>query len=86
MGDVLIGLKEAFLKDENKMELETDNLEALKEWEDWKSFLDPNHTKVIEQLEQRKGDRNLKQLVRPIGESKNAVTRCLAQIEAMQRV
>lgn len=46
----MIGWKGAFLKDESKVKLETDNLKALKEWEDWKWFLNPNHVKVIQQF------------------------------------
>lgn len=33
----------AFFEDENLVILETDNVEAVREWEDWKWFLDPNH-------------------------------------------
>lgn len=44
---------------EDMVELETDNHDGIKEWEDCKWFLDPNHSRIIQQLEQRKNDPNL---------------------------
>ena len=80
------GLKGAFLKDGNNVELKTDNLEALKEWDEWKWFLDPNRARVIQQLEQRKSDPNLKLVVSLVVESQDALARYLARMRAMLRV
>lgn len=61
---MLVGLKAAFLEDQNRVELESDNKDAVEECEDWKWFIDPNYANLIQQLEQRKGDPNLKLVVR----------------------
>lgn len=50
----VIGLRGAYFEDENLVILETDNAEAVQEWEDWRWFLDSNHAGLIQQLEQRK--------------------------------
>ena len=63
---MLVGLKGAFIGDEHMVELETDNLKAIKEWDEWKWFHDPNHEIVIQQLNQRKSDANLTLIVRPV--------------------
>ncbi|KAL1831849.1 hypothetical protein ACET3Z_001500 [Daucus carota] len=82
---MLIGLKGAFLEDEHLVELESDNKDAVKEWEEWKWNPEPNHANVIQQLNQRKSDPNLTLVVRAIDESQNALARYLAQgdFEAM---
>ncbi|KAL1817929.1 hypothetical protein ACET3Z_020503 [Daucus carota] len=81
---LLVGLKGAFIEQENMVELETDNGEAVKEWEDWKWFIDQNHCKVIQQLEQRKSDPNLTLVVRVVKESQNRLARYLAEAGALQ--
>lgn len=53
------------------MILETDSHEAVKELEDWRWFLHPNHTGLVKQLEQRKKDLNLVLHVNMVDESKN---------------
>ena len=45
---MLVWLKGAFIEDEHMVELESDNLEAIKEWDEWKWFHDPNHANVIQ--------------------------------------
>ena len=51
---LLVGLKGAFLENEECVELEFDNWEAIKEWDKYKWFHDPNHANMIQQLNQRK--------------------------------
>lgn len=58
--------------------METVNSEAVKEWEDWRWFLDPNHSRVIQQLEQRKKDRNLKLVIRVCEASQNRLAQFLS--------
>ena len=82
---MLIGLKGAFLEDEHMVELESDNKDAVKEWEEWKWNPEPNHANVIQQLNQRKSDPNLTLVVRAIDESQNALARYLAQVGSQQR-
>lgn len=81
----VIGLRGAFFEDENLVILETDNAEGVKEWEDWRWFLDPRHAGLIQQLEQRKRDPNLTLEVRVVGESENRLARWLAFDGAMHR-
>ena len=68
------------------MELKWDNLEALKEWDEWMWYSDPNHANVIQQLNQQNSDPNLNLVVRPINSSQNALARYLAEIGSMQRL
>lgn len=63
---LLVGIKMVFLEGEEKVELELDNHEAIKDWENWKWFTDPNHENVVYQLNQRKSDPNLSLVVRPV--------------------
>lgn len=72
---MLIELKGAFLENEHMVELESDNKDAIKEWEEWKWYSDPNHENVIQQLNQRKSDPNLTLVVRVVEESQNALAR-----------
>lgn len=53
---------------EDMVELETDNHDGIKEWQDCKWFLDPNHSRIIQQLEQRKNDPNLTLRVKVVQE------------------
>lgn len=62
--EMLVGLKAAFLEDQNRVELASDNKDVVEECKDWKWFIDPNYANLIQQLEQRKGDPNLKLVVR----------------------
>ncbi|KAL1831143.1 hypothetical protein ACET3Z_000794 [Daucus carota] len=79
---MLIGLKGAFLEDEHMVKLESDNKDAVKEWEEWKWNPEPNHANVIQQLNQRKSDPNLNLVVRAIDESQNALARYLVHGES----
>ncbi|KAL1803277.1 hypothetical protein ACET3Z_031924 [Daucus carota] len=78
-------LKGAFIEDEHMVELKSDNLEAIKEWDEWKWFHDPNHANMIQQLNQRKSDPNLTLIVRPVEASQNGLARYLAEIGPLQR-
>ena len=83
---LLVSLKGAFLENEECVELESDNWEAIKEWDEYKWFHDPNHANVIQQLNQRKQDPNLTLVVRPIDSSQNTLARYLAQVGSWQRL
>lgn len=82
---MLIGLKGDFLEDEHMVKLESDNKDAVKEWEEWKWNPEPNHANVIQQLNQRKSDPNLNLVVRAIDESQNALARYLVHVGSQQR-
>ncbi|KAL1811129.1 hypothetical protein ACET3Z_021194 [Daucus carota] len=82
---MLVGLKGAFIKDEHMVELESDNHEAIKEWDEWMWFHDLNHENMIQQLNQRKSDPNLTLIVRPVEASQNALARYLAEMGPLQR-
>lgn len=56
-----------------------DSAEVLKEWEDWRWFINPNHSRVIQQLEQRKKDRNLTLKVKVVSAFENRLARYLAE-------
>lgn len=56
---MLIDLRSSLFEQKNMVKLKIDFPDALKEWKDWKWFLDPNHSRIIEQIEQRKKDSNL---------------------------
>ena len=81
---LLVGLTGVFLENEECVELESDNWEAIKEWDEYKWFHDPNHANVIQQLNQRKEDPNLTLVVRPIDSSQNALARYLAEVGSWQ--
>ncbi|WOG91988.1 hypothetical protein DCAR_0311244 [Daucus carota subsp. sativus] len=82
---ILAGLKMAFLEGEEKVELESDNAGAVKEWEEWMWDYDRNHENVIQQLNQRKTDPNLSLVVRAVEPSQNALARYLAHMGSLQR-
>lgn len=44
---LLVGLKMAFVENEDKVELEPDNHAAIKEWDEWMWYYEPNHENVI---------------------------------------
>lgn len=71
---MLIGSQGAFFEQENRVELETDIPKALKEWKDWRWFINPNHLRVIQQLEQRKKDPNLTLNVKVVTVNENRIS------------
>lgn len=75
---MLAGLRSDFLSNKKKIELESDNDEAVREWLGSNWFIDDNHSELIEQLNQRKKDPNLKLDVREIDPSQNRLARYLA--------
>ena len=83
---LLVGLKGAFLENEECVELESNNWEAIKGWDEYKWFHNPNHANVIQQLNQRMEDTNLTLVVTPIDSSQNALARYLAQVRSWQRL
>lgn len=47
---MFVGLRSAFFSKHNKLELESDNDEAVRELLGWKWFIDQNHATLIQQL------------------------------------
>lgn len=64
------------------MELETESAEALREWSDWRWFVDPKHSNVVQQLIQRTRDPNLLLRRRAVVESRNRLARFLVEDSA----
>lgn len=81
----VIGPRGAFFEYKNLVILKTDNEEGVKEWENWKWFLDPNHAGLIRQLEQRKKDPSLVLQVRVVSEADNGLARWLAYDGAVNK-
>lgn len=67
---ILLGLRLAHKIRENAVELETESADALREWADWRWFVDPRHSNVVQQLNQRLRDPNLLLRRRAIVESR----------------
>lgn len=82
---LIVGLRGAFLEGEDMVILETDNADGVKEWEDWRWYLDPNNKGLIQQLEQRKRGPNLEHRVNVISASENRLARYLAYDGAEKR-
>lgn len=82
---LVIGLKGAFFGNEHLVILETDYIEAVKEWDDWRWYLDPNHAGLIQQLEQRKKDPRLVLWINVVSQSENIMARWLAEDGAQNR-
>lgn len=76
---LLLGLQLAHKFRENAVELETESVDALREWTDWRWFMDHRHSNVIQQLNQRLSDPNLLLRRRTAVESKNRLARYLAE-------
>lgn len=69
----------AFEQRENQLQLETEDVEAMTEWKNWRWFVDPRHNRVIEQLNRRLRDKNLKVRKRIVNASQNQLARYLAE-------
>lgn len=82
---LVVGLRGSFLEGENMVILETDNQEAIQEFEDRRWFFDPNYAGLIQQLEHRKKDLNLVLKVSVTSTSENRLSRYLARDEAANR-
>ena len=67
------------------MELETESADALRKWVDWRWFIDPRHSRVIQQLDQRRTDPNLLLRRRRIVESQKRLARYLSEHGAATR-
>lgn len=77
---LLMALRRAYQENYNDIILETDNAAAYWEW----TFVNmegvvPEHRYVVNQLEQRKADKNLRMEVRAITQEANLLARYLAQ-------
>ena len=64
---------------ENQLELDTEDAEAMMEWENWRWFVDPRHNRVMEQLNGRLRNKNLKLRKRIVGASQNQLARYFAE-------
>ena len=69
----------AFKIGKEAIELESESAGALREWNDWRWFMDPRHTRLVEQLNQRidVGDITLNK--RLIVQNQNMLARYLAE-------
>ena len=56
-----------------------ESADALREWADWRWFVDPRHPNVIQQLNQRLRGPNLLLRRRAVVESRNRLARFLAE-------
>lgn len=74
MGDVT-GFATGVNIRENVIELETEAGEALREWDNWRWFIDPRHPRVVEQLNQRLSVGNINLNKREIAPSQNRLAR-----------
>lgn len=83
---LVVGLSVAFLEGDNLVILETNNPDTIKEWEDWKQYLNPNNKGLIQQFEQRKNDLNLVLKVNVVSASENLLARYLAHNLAANRI
>lgn len=77
---MLMALRRAYWENYNDLILETDNAAAFWEW----TFVNmegvvPEHRYVVNQLEQRKADKNLRLEVRAVSQESNQLARFLAQ-------
>lgn len=68
---LIVSLRGTFVEGENLIILETGNSDAIKEWEDWKWYLDPNNKGLIQHFEQRNKDPNLVLKVNVVSASEN---------------
>lgn len=75
----MLGLQLAHKIRENAVELETEASEVLREWRDWRWFVDPRHSGVVPQLIQRTRDPTLVLRRRVVVESQKRVARFLAE-------
>ncbi|WOG82405.1 hypothetical protein DCAR_0101569 [Daucus carota subsp. sativus] len=76
---LLLGLQLSHRIRKNLVELETESEKALREWDDWRWYVDPCHNRVIQQLNQRVRDRSLVLRKKSMVESQNRLARYLAE-------
>lgn len=76
---MMLGLQLAFKIGRNRLELETESREALRDWDDWRWYVDQRHAGVIQQLNQRLKDRSLVLRKKQIRASQNQLARYLAE-------
>lgn len=79
----LEGLKIAYIEEQFDIELESDHEEAYWEWHNARELgVVPQHRYVVQQLQQRRADKNFKLDVRPIDANANALAAYLARYGA----
>ncbi|WOH00324.1 hypothetical protein DCAR_0519683 [Daucus carota subsp. sativus] len=74
-----LGFQLAFKIGKDAIELETKATDALREWDDWRWFTDPRHTRLAEQLNQRISVGALTLNKRVIVPNQNMLARYLAE-------
>ncbi|WOH00621.1 hypothetical protein DCAR_0519990 [Daucus carota subsp. sativus] len=82
---MLLGLRACLYVREHNVILETEDGEAVAEWEGWKAYIDPTYEDVIRSLVKRTTDKRLKLHVSVVNESKNHLARYLAKDGALNR-
>ncbi|WOH11180.1 hypothetical protein DCAR_0830659 [Daucus carota subsp. sativus] len=81
----MLGFQLAFKLRRRRIELETEAAEALREWDDWRWFVDPRHTSLVPQLNRRVRLGRLVLRKRTVDASQNALARYLAEDGAATR-
>lgn len=76
---MMLGLQLAHKIGENSVELETESKEAIRDWDDWRWFIDNRHAGVVHQLNQRLKDRTLTPRKRAMRAIQNQLARYLAE-------
>ncbi|KAL1819308.1 hypothetical protein ACET3Z_014177 [Daucus carota] len=82
---LLMGLRCCFYVNKHKVILETEHVEAVTEWNSWRTFIDPSYYDVIKSLVKRTTDKRLNLEVSVVDESKNKLARYLAKDGALNR-
>ena len=76
---MLLGLQLAFNIRENAIKLDTEADEVMREWDDWRWFINPRHPRIVEQLNQRLSVGNINLNKREIASSQNRLARYFAE-------
>ena len=82
---LLMGLRCCLYAGKHNVILETESGDAVREWEDWRSFIDPRYSDVIKSLVKRTDDERLELEVSVVTESSNQLARYMAIDGAVNR-
>ncbi|KAL1828825.1 hypothetical protein DCAR_0208086 [Daucus carota subsp. sativus] len=82
---LLMGLRCCLYAGKHKVILETESGDAVREWQDWRWFINPSYSDVIESLVKRTDDERLELEVSVVTESSNHLARYLAIDGAVNR-
>ncbi|KAL1820697.1 hypothetical protein ACET3Z_015566 [Daucus carota] len=82
---ILMGLRCCFYVGKHNVILETESGDAVREWQDWRRFINPSYSDVIKSLVKRTDDERLELEVSVVTESSNQLARYLAVDGAANR-